>query len=75
MPAGSLIVAGGQAALASVPMPTGWFVVGRAAMSMFDPERDPMVPFEVGDHLALESVPEVRLEALAREGGGLREAP
>ena len=75
MPEGSLIVAGGQAALASVPMPTGWYVVGRAAVRMFDPEREPMVPFETGDRLVLEAVPEVCLAALAREGGGLRREP
>ena len=73
MPAGSLIVAGGQAALASVPMPTGWYVVGRAGVRMFDPEREPMVPFAVGDRLALHAVPEERLEALARGGGGVEE--
>ena len=73
MPAGSVIVAGGQAALASVPMPTGWYVVGRAGVRMFDPAREPMVPFEVGDRLTLEAVSEDRLEALAREGGGVEE--
>lgn len=66
MPAGSLIMAGGQAALASVPMPTGWYVVGRAAVRLFDPERDPMVPFAPGDRVALRPVPEAALE----EGGG-----
>ena len=73
MPAGSLIVAGGQAALASAPMPTGWYVVGRAAVAMFDPGREPMVPFEVGDHLSLDAVPAARLAELARGDGGLRE--
>ena len=71
MPASSVILAGGQAALASASMPTGWYVVGRAAVAMFDPEREPMVPFAVGDRLALEAVDEARLAALAREGGGL----
>ncbi len=73
MPAGSVIVAGGQAALASVPMPTGWFVVGRAGVRMFDPLREPMVPFEVGDRLTLVAVPEDRLAELARCGGGVEE--
>ena len=58
MPAGSLIVAGGQAALASVPMPTGWYVLGRSAARLFDPERDPMVPVAPGDRIALRPVPE-----------------
>ena len=61
MPAGSLIVAGGQAALASVPMPTGWYVVGRAAVRLFDPDRDPVVPFAPGDRIALRAVSEAAL--------------
>ena len=72
-PANSVIIAGGQAALTSVPMPTGWFVVGRAGVRMFDPEREPMVPFEVGDRLTLEAVPEDRLAALSEAGGGVEE--
>jgi KipI family sensor histidine kinase inhibitor len=56
MPAGSLIAAGGQAALASVPMPTGWYVLGRTALRLFDPGRDPPVPFAPGDRIALRAV-------------------
>lgn len=61
MPAGSLIVAGGQAALASVPMPTGWYVLGRSAARLFDPEREPLVPFAPGDRIALRPVTEAAL--------------
>ena len=71
MPAGSVIVAGGQAGLASTPMPTGWYVVGRTAVAMCDPAREPMIPFGIGDRLTLAPVDEARLGTLAREGGGV----
>ena len=68
MPAGSLLIAGGQASLASVAMPTGWYVVGRTPVAMFDPDDRPMFPFEVGDRLLLEPVDAAAFERLAREG-------
>jgi len=68
MPAGSLLIAGGQASLASVAMPTGWYVVGRTPVAMFDPDGRPMVPFEVGDRLQLEPVDAAAFERLAKEG-------
>lgn len=67
MPAGSLIIAGGQAALASAPMPTGWYVVGRSMVRLFNPERDPMVPFAPGDRIALHPVPDGALEGAEPE--------
>ena len=65
MPAGSLIVAGGQAALASVSMPTGWYVLGRSAATLFDPCCDPMVPFAPGDRIVLRPVREAALDRTA----------
>lgn len=70
MPAGSLIIAGGMAAFASVSMPTGWYVVGRTALTMFDPARTPMVPFAVGDRVELRRVSEAEIRALARRADG-----
>lgn len=69
MPAGSLIAAAGQAALASVSMPTGWYVLGRAAVRMFDPAGSPPVPFAPGDRIALRAVSEDALAALPPSGG------
>ncbi|WP_226574461.1 5-oxoprolinase subunit B family protein [Acuticoccus sediminis] len=74
IPAGSIIMAAGMAVLCSVSMPTGWYVVGRTALTLFDPDRDPMVPFAVGDRLTFEPVSREELERLAREGNGLRRA-
>ena len=53
MPAGALMIAGGLASLTSVSMPTGWYVLGQTPLTMFSAEREPMVPFAVGDELHL----------------------
>lgn len=76
MPAGSVIIANGQAAIAPQPMPTGWYVLGRTPIRMFHPQnRGPaMVPFTVGDRLYFRGVDLAEFERLAgREDGGLRE--
>ncbi|MEM0908352.1 MAG: carboxyltransferase domain-containing protein [Pseudomonadota bacterium] len=56
MPAGSVILAGGMAALTSISMPTGWYVIGRTALTLFRPDHNPMVPFQVGDLLRFRPV-------------------
>ncbi|MCF3932180.1 allophanate hydrolase subunit 1 [Acuticoccus sp. M5D2P5] len=72
MPAGSLILAGGMAALTSISMPTGWYVIGRTAITLFRPEAEPMVPFAVGDRIAFRAVPLDELDRLAAtHDGGL----
>jgi len=68
MPPGSLMIAGGQASLASVSMPTGWYVAGRTPIQMFRPDRDPMVPFQPGDAIALEAVTMTAFEDLHARG-------
>lgn len=57
VPAGSVLLAAGQAALCPTPMPTGWWVVGRTEEVLFDPERDPPVPFRPGDHVRMVAAP------------------
>ena len=58
MPGGSLMIAGGLASLASVSMPTGWYVIGRTPVQMFSADRPDLVPFAVGDTLAFYEVNE-----------------
>lgn len=53
VPAGSVLLAAGQAALCPTSMPTGWWVVGRTEASLFDPDRTPPVPFGPGDLVRL----------------------
>ena len=72
VPAGSLIIAVGQAVILPVSMPTGWYVVGRTTARMFMPERTPPVPFAVGDAVRLHAVERQEFEALAeREDRGV----
>lgn len=70
MPVGSLIIAGGMAALTSMSMPTGWYVVGKSAITLFRPDENPMVPFAVGDQIRFCRVGLDEIEALAGERGG-----
>lgn len=53
VPAGSVLLAAGQAALCPSSMPTGWWVVGHTATSLFDVAADPPVPVLPGDHVRL----------------------
>lgn len=53
VPPGSVLLAAGQAALCPTPMPTGWWVVARTDAALFDPTREPPVPFEAGDRVRL----------------------
>ncbi|MEM7695860.1 MAG: carboxyltransferase domain-containing protein [Pseudomonadota bacterium] len=76
MPAGSVILAGGMAALTSISMPTGWYVIGKTALTLFRPDARPMVPFAVGDTLHFTRVSEADLAALSKSAdGGLTELP
>ena len=53
VPAGSVLLAAGQAALCPVSMPTGWWVVGNTDVTMFDPTASPPVPMRPGDRVRL----------------------
>ncbi len=50
-PAGSVIIAAGQAGLMPTDMPTGWYVIGRTPICLFDAEQTPPVPFAAGSLL------------------------
>ena len=63
---GALTVANGQALIASVAMPTGWYVLGRTPARTFDPRGNPMFPIAVGDAIAFERIDAARFEELAR---------
>lgn len=64
---GALTIANGQALIASVAMPTGWYVLGRTPARTFDPRGEPMFPIAVGDEIAFERVDAARFEELARD--------
>ncbi len=55
-PPDAIMIGGGMAAIASVPMPTGWWVLGRSAERMHVPGRVPEFLLGVGDTLRFEPV-------------------
>lgn len=68
MPASSIIIAGGLAAIGAVAMPTGWYVVASTPVAMFDAKRDGHVPFPVGDEIRFEAVDRHDYDALKARG-------
>ena len=64
-PADAVMIAGGMAAIAPLPMPTGWWVVGRTPETFFAPTRDPAFLVAVGDTIRFEAVDAATFAALA----------
>ena len=53
---GSLLIAGGQALIASISMPTGWYQIGRTPARVFDWRREPMGLADIGDTIQFERI-------------------
>jgi inhibitor of KinA len=71
--AGSLIIAAGQAIVATMAMPSGWHILGRTPERLFRPDRDPAFPVAVGDMLTFTPIDRATFEALdARAAAGER---
>ena len=64
-PPGSLLIAGGQALIASISMPTGWHQIGRTPLRVFDPKREPMVLAAIGDAISFEPIGATRFAELS----------
>lgn len=64
IPPGSLIIAGGQAIVASLAMPSGWHILGRTPERLFAPERNPVFLVSVGDLLTFDAVDRTTFDAL-----------
>lgn len=64
IPAGALIVAGGQAIVAGPAMPSGWHILGRTPEAMFAPARIPPFLFQPGDRLRFDPVDPATFAAL-----------
>ena len=71
MPENALMIAGGLASLTSVSLPTGWYVLGRTPLTMFSAQRQPMVPFAVGDSIHLYEVSLAAFDELSSRGDAL----
>ena len=53
---GSLVTATGMTIIYSVANPTGWHIIGRTPVRLFDINRDPAILLTPGDHVTLTSV-------------------
>lgn len=70
-PANALLVGGGLAAVATFPMPTGWYVVGRTPERLYSEDRPQSFLVEPGDGLRFEPIDAATfaaLEARAAQG-------
>lgn len=65
IPAGSLIIAGGLAIVAALPMPSGWHILGQTPVQMFAPAREPAFLLAPGDRLKFEAVDLATHQALS----------
>ncbi|MBA2776574.1 MAG: 5-oxoprolinase subunit PxpB [Chloroflexia bacterium] len=62
VPAGSIGIGGGQTGVYSLATPGGWNLIGRTALTLFDPERDPPSLLDVGDAVRFEPVGSVAVK-------------
>ena len=70
-PRNAVMIGGGLAAVATVPMPTGWYVLGATPARLYAPERDPSFVVAAGDLIRFEPVDAATFDALtAREAAG-----
>ncbi|MGA9485447.1 MAG: allophanate hydrolase subunit 1 [Methylocella sp.] len=64
-PPGSLLIAGGQALIASCAMPTGWYGIGRTPVKVFDPRRAKIFLASIGDEICFERIDREAFDALS----------
>jgi KipI family sensor histidine kinase inhibitor len=65
-PRNAVMVGGGLAAVATVPMPTGWYVIGLTPERLYAPERATAFLVEGGDTLRFEPVDAATFASLDR---------
>lgn len=57
VPAGSVLFAAGQTAIAATDMPTGWHLIGRTDFRNFDPSATPPTRLSAGDEITFVVAP------------------
>lgn len=57
VPAGTLLFAARQTAIAATPIPTGWQVIGRTNFNNFRPDAEPPTVLSEGDEIVFEALP------------------
>ncbi len=55
-PAGSVIIAGPQCLITTLPMPTGWWVIGRTPLAVLDATGERPFRFDPGDTIRFERI-------------------
>lgn len=55
VPAGAVLFAAGQTAIAATAIPTGWHVIGHTDFRNFDPGADPPTTLGAGDRIVFEA--------------------
>ena len=72
-PPNCLLIAGGQALITTVVMPTGWHIIGRTPERFFALDRDPVFLAGVGDEVTFEAIDAATFASLdARASAGER---
>lgn len=56
-PVGSVIIAGPQCLITTLPMPTAWWVIGRTPLAVLDPMGERPFRFDPGDTIRFERLP------------------
>jgi KipI family sensor histidine kinase inhibitor len=73
-PAGSFMQGGAQAALSPVAMPSGWHLIGKTPLRLFDPGRSQPFLLAPGDRVRLVSVTMADYDRMAGQPGLLPES-
>ncbi|GAB6260206.1 5-oxoprolinase subunit PxpB [Photobacterium sp. R1] len=64
---GSVGIANQQTAVYPSQSPGGWQIIGNCPKSLFNPEQDPMTPFQVGDQVRFQPVDRTAFQSLGGE--------
>lgn len=62
--AGSLAIANAQTAIYPADSPGGWQIIGNCPQPLFSPEREPMMPYQVGDRVRFTAIDKAQYLAL-----------
>lgn len=68
VPAGSVIIAGPQALVTTITMPTGWSIIGRSPTQILAGQSDKPFLFDVGDKVIFERISRREFDRLERQG-------
>ena len=68
VPAGSVIIAGPQALVTTITMPTGWSIVGRSPTQILTGKPDKPFLFDIGDKVAFQRISRNEFDRLEGQG-------